>query len=957
MQNNNNNNLFFKTRFGTYIEVSLPKSQTSDRDLVFCVDVSGSMGSVLKEVTAVLDDIASRATKPHTLYVYDTSVTKLVLDPNSKKSVALKSGGSTSFVCIFQAIIDHLRQACRPTSFIFMTDGEDTVNDAMKLKKSMDTLKLITKSLDVIVHVMGFGSSVNDNFLKRVGELGTRPGVFRYSTKSAELTNDFNDMFEFSTNVREINLLVPDTKKTYTSHSNGDYAGFLIPPEDEVDKDGDKTSVEVVVELGKTKETVTVVHCKDPKAILRLRALAIVPPESEEVVRSVLHEMSYISSSEGDMMERIEIELMKKEISDRIMELISLLTQIKMGQVPEEVKLKLSALRHDAVFSDLHRKKKLDLRVNKNMEYFKKTDIKGILEGYLKSLPKDEWNEIRKLRDDWVCAYSSLDLSEIMKKSPDEILCLGILVKRQEEAIDAPTRGLELVEVSNTVVSFGAFVRAMERGREQSRDADYGEFSECNEAFCIVGTCREKINAVVPLYLHPQHMKRVRILEGIWLGHLYTLDSCGYDKHQELGLLQLLHQIIAKRQATQRNAEVIAEIEKVCRFVVEGSLGFKTAYGTSTYSNFLGFLADRSATSHENLLFPLMIAHLTGRFEEDVPTVFRECVRRLVQGAVKKGDGGITDGEGTRGVIRKLVYGQEKPTTVSVLQTPAFSTEADHLEKSYVEFFNNETKPPIPLVPEHGATFKASPAIADTTELVPFLKSLMGTAQDLQTKLPSFFTDMVAYRANPTLERLVESIDFEALRMELLLTLDCVSVPRQIFSSFAVYKSWDERLTGRKNRGHSFNLASADSRDAEIVVNKIVNTKSLEAFGGLMRKYCSDRYGALFDRVVSGLCSAHTIDAENSRNKILALLTNKISHTVLYSDLAHMCWQPLVPIKQIRDIVGDQELKRIEKEHLDARKTVYHVYRSTNKPNRCGHCNHNPYRNNSLLFIGYSYPA
>lgn len=76
-----------------------------------------------------------------------------------------------------------------------MTDGEDT-DSQQALGQSIERLKLVTKQLSktitVVFHVIGFGN-VNNNFLDQVRKFGTKEGLFRYSTQSVELQNNFND--------------------------------------------------------------------------------------------------------------------------------------------------------------------------------------------------------------------------------------------------------------------------------------------------------------------------------------------------------------------------------------------------------------------------------------------------------------------------------------------------------------------------------------------------------------------------------------------------------------------------------------------------------------------------------------------------------------------------------------------------------------------------------------------
>lgn len=99
-------------------------------------------------------------------------------------------------------------------------------------------------------------------------------------------------------------------------------------------------------------------------------------------------------------MEKLELEQIKREIDDRMVQYKTLLAEVKMGQVQEQTKLRLSALKHDVTFANVQRKKKLDLRVSKNVEYFCKTDISGILDGHKKivdarSLERDQSVESR----------------------------------------------------------------------------------------------------------------------------------------------------------------------------------------------------------------------------------------------------------------------------------------------------------------------------------------------------------------------------------------------------------------------------------------------------------------------------------------------------------------------------------------------------------------------------------
>ncbi|CAF1520287.1 unnamed protein product [Didymodactylos carnosus] len=409
-----------------YVEIKLPQSvgstgtsnaavATGGTEIVCCVDTSGSMaGSPIHNVCEVLRDIYQRTQKDYRLFAYNTQTdTKRTLKTLSEQNGDLQASGGTSFACIFTAIKDFLLQNPSSKTFIFMTDGQDNEPNGQTLKKSIDMLKLLlsgmTNSPPITFHVIGFGE-VNDQFLNQIRTFGTRQGLFRYSTESKELQNNFNDMFEYALNVREFTIKL-SSGKTYTTNSiDNETVGFLTNDDDDLS---------TITELTLTDDTTTtrnfcLTQMKNVRPIHLLRALNLISPQNEEHVRSIQTYLNTIQiTNSKNLMERLEVEQMHKEIDQRMMEYRQLFTQLKMHQVPERVKLQLSALRHDPIFADAQRKKKLDLRINKNVDYFKKTDISGILQGYKDSITSDTWQMIKQQKQEWVDVYSNEDIYEI----------------------------------------------------------------------------------------------------------------------------------------------------------------------------------------------------------------------------------------------------------------------------------------------------------------------------------------------------------------------------------------------------------------------------------------------------------------------------------------------------------------------------------------------------------------
>jgi hypothetical protein len=622
------------------------------------------------------------------------------------------------------------------------------------------TIAGLSKTTTVVFHVIGFGD-VNNNFLNQIQQFGTKEGLFRYSTESAELQNNFNDMFEYAMSAREFTIVL--NGQSYTSSSNEETVGFLI--------NTNTIAEEITLKSPDGESKIPLGLIQNVRPIHLVRALNLLSPDNEESVQQIRTYLNTILPIGcADLMEKLEVEQIKKEIDERMMEYTKLFTQIKMGQVPEQVKLKLSALRHDATFANAQRRKKLDLRINKNVDYFRKTDISGILDGYRKNMDQESWNQIKEQKSDWVCTYSSDDIYEMMRKTSDNVMCLGILIERNEQAITSPTEGLKLINVSNTLISYDSFIAAMTltknaQPQQQTDATNYGKFEGINDAYCVVGQLHEKINAVIPLYINYEHMKRIRILEGIWLGYLFTLDSYGYDKEQEIGLLRLLYDIIISRTGTTRNKQFLTEFEKVCHFIITESIGFKSAYGEKTYENFISSIHGRQSGTYD-LSIPLIIGYLKKDLKSILMPVYyehlRRCLRKKLPGDKNK-------------IIDRLVYGDESQRVKTVASNTNSigidinQQDPDFVEKSFIDYFHDEMCKPIELIPET-TTGEDRKLISIQTE-IDYIKSILQSIDnDANLAVPVVIKNMLKY-CDLDENYIENNLDYDDLRRELLLII------------------------------------------------------------------------------------------------------------------------------------------------------------------------------------------
>lgn len=915
---------YFKTSFNkTYVQLEVPPVDTTNSNIICCVDVSGSMaGSPLQNVNMVLKDIYDKTKSEFTVFSYDTTVQEHTLSQVAASPLVVRGG--TSFRCIFDKIASTLTSNPKPTTFIFMTDGDDTSGDRNSLKQSITQLKMVMsalKNISVTIHVIGFGA-VKADFLEQVRTFGTKDGLFKYSTQSTELQNDFNDMFEYSISTREIDVVI--NGKLYEIEDNSSHVKFLI--------DHDLTGeVEIKLKINGVETVKVVKPLMDIRPIHTINALNQCNPEDEGQVKTILSHLNTIPIKGNDKFEKMEVEQMKEDVSNRMMQFLNVFTQIKNGMINEDVKLKLQSLLHKAKFDDMNRKKKMDMRVNKNAEYFKKTNIPEILKGYRDNMTPSAWDEIRKIQNKWTCVYSKDDLFELMHKSTDNVLCLGVLVDRNEDVISNPEKGLKLINLSSSLISFDSFMDAIVEAKKY--DTSTKSFSDSH---CIAGSSNEMINAIIPLYIHPEHMKRVRILEGIILGHMYTQNSYGYDKRQEIGLIKLVHEIIVTREKTEWTSRMVDEIMKVCEFFVKESEGFKSAYGSQTHDLFLSSIKNRNGPQVCDLSIPLMVGFFTGTLKETLNVCYREYLLRHHKAKYQ--------GSERKSIVNRLLYGESESKIVVQTAEVHTGNDLNYIETSYAGFFHDEQNKPVPLIAEKSTLTDRKLLIRDDEYVKSFI-----------LPVPDFINKLLQWIGSDY--DIINNIDMELLRKELLVTMHYAVVPGTIIMDNIV-STIDDDIQGRFDDAIEFDK-STDS--VKTVVYVASNTSSIECFAGLLHKYAPKMYGVFFDSIVRELMKGTCVKA---REKLEALLTFDVGYSKMYKHNSPYIWQPYQHLlEKLTDIIGLERLKNIESNYLTSGGfRVYWTYRIMNDnngdktvdlANRHGYSNYKPNLTHVLPFRGY----
>jgi hypothetical protein len=127
-------------------------------------------------------------------------------------------------------------------------------------------------------------------------------------------------------------------------------------------------------------------------------------------------------------------------------------------------------------------------------------------------------------------------------------------------------------------------------------------------------------------------------------------------------------------------------------------------------------------------------------------------------------------------------------------------------------------------------------------------------------------------------------------------------------------------ILGEKERAVDYDCSSENIR---LVSHVALNSKTLEGFAGVMRKYCSKRRGPIFTEVFIQLLDSFddgnndTVGTATKEEKLMALLENQISTTTatkaIYEDMGRCYSLPSLDgqLRSLRRFVDEQKVDQI----------------------------------------------
>jgi len=134
-------------------------------------------------------------------------------------------------------------------------------------------------------------------------------------------------------------------------------------------------------------------------------------------------------------------------------------------------------------------------------------------------------NKLPSGTDDYTCVVSCNNIIESMKNS--DVMCLTFNISRSENSVASPDN-IRINSICPSKISFNSFMDSV-LFKLNADNTAHGGFDPNSKTNIIVGEARDEINAILPMYICPEHWSLSREYSKLSFGWMCTLDILGYD--------------------------------------------------------------------------------------------------------------------------------------------------------------------------------------------------------------------------------------------------------------------------------------------------------------------------------------------------------------------------------------------------------------------------------------------
>ena len=528
------------------------------------------------------------------------------LDEFNTKIDKVDAKSKTDFVITFKQIMKYCDKV-KPDDLtvLFLTDGNDTNNDAKQVDAALDSLKvyLQTENFSSRFFTIGLSAEHDAVLLSKITQAGSDLGNFFYVDYSEDNgTRTYKDTIKECL-YKTFDFGVPGGAINAEIMYDGVYKKLYLTQKE--DQEGNLISGEMILDT-----------LPDGQLELRIpgaeHSLFIEPVESDSIdtAKKLKTEINIISKVLFDFIQIVvgknldadkakEIYESIQALDDRVSEMIEEGFKIKnrenrkstiqlcqafkdksftvietlrdmainkktldIGKIAKLNDLAYKAIRNRGL------KKKLDERAMRNEEHYKNLNNQ-----IQKKISSFDFSELSTKYQDIIdqigdCHMTCLNAVEAIEEGDCLGLCLD--VTRSEAAIADPNQ-LVVKDVIPCFMSCSAYLESAAYNLERQSNA-HGSFDKNVQGNLASGIGRENVTGILPLYLFDEHWEIAkRTLPSIF-GFMCTLDIMGYSDDQfyiiPFTVLFKLYQICQKNES-DINRKMFEVVKDTCVQIIK----------------------------------------------------------------------------------------------------------------------------------------------------------------------------------------------------------------------------------------------------------------------------------------------------------------------------------------------------------------------------------------------------
>ncbi|KAI9297170.1 hypothetical protein K502DRAFT_125659 [Neoconidiobolus thromboides FSU 785] len=556
---------------------------------------------------------------------------------------------------------------------IFTNGNDHNNNSSFYIIDELKDLINIKENLSLSINCITFSSNYNNLFLNCLLLSGTQRGILQFVPDLSSIKESINSVIDYMGIIKVEFFIGNCLHQHLQTITNLD--SYLIIKKDKYSNDEMVLFIKQISE--KKKETfipISSIKCKQyfkddltghyqfihstfieleiktiAKQVFDFKVKPLINEELDDIHRT-LDKINRLLDANFQTIGRSKVES-RKLVRNKILHVKRLakklehnVLQYRNNQLNHDRIAQWRTLTPDSISVNNKGKKAIFKRMGKNIRRIERNEKRITELSHLINNTELHKEINSTLLENTRCAFSRVNLIEALESG--DCIGLGLLVGRNDSTIFDPSK-INILDISSTFISVDTFMEMLTykiQVQNLEDDLVHGGFNTLLDSFVTSGLRNEKINAILPLYLHPKHWEISSRRSRPILAWMTTLSITG-GSGSELKVIPFM--VLSKcfenylSNNTEHNLFVLKLLFETClqvyQFPFQTSIQEDTIKKFKDYKN--GALNRTIDVIPDNLLFLMRLlcaVHLKDISKEDFFDTLKQVKDELLEESIRR---------------------------------------------------------------------------------------------------------------------------------------------------------------------------------------------------------------------------------------------------------------------------------------------------------------------------------